>query len=152
VLAALVAALLPSTASARVISDTTIVLGRAIGDGVVGKSRANLERKLGAGKVLRRFTNDFGTFTTVRYADKDIDVKYLGNSSVEVTTKDGRYGTVKGLGVGARKADLRRAYPSIKCSGRICTIGRQVGGARVTDFRLTRQGAVMSVTVGVIVD
>jgi hypothetical protein len=154
VLVALVASLLPAAAaSARVASWTAIVPGHSIGDGVLLKSRATLERKLGDGQVVKRTRNDLGRFTTVRYADKRIDVTYRGTTAFMVLTEDGRYGTPKGIGVGATKAELKRAYPAVRCpSARLCSLGRALPGARITDFRLTRKGKVLSVMVGVVPD
>lgn len=154
VLLALAASLLPATgASARVVSDTTIVLGRSIGDGVLLRTKTRLERKLGQGRLVKRTRNELGRFATYRYPAKDLDVTYRGSTAVAVLTKEGRYGTTKGLGVGARKRDLQRAYPSLRCqTARLCTIGQLRPGARVTDFRLDTRGTVVSVMVGIVLD
>jgi hypothetical protein len=146
------ASLLPAApASARVVSDTTIVLGRSIGDGVLARSKAKLERKLGKGRLVKTTRNADGRFVTYRYPAKDLDVTYRRSIAMAVLTKEGRYGTTKGLGVGATKRDLQRAYRSLRCPRTtLCTIGKLRSGSRITDFRLNKRGKVVSVMVGIV--
>ena len=145
-------AVVPSTAGARVIEDTTIVLGTSIGKATVGTSKTKLDGRLGPGRVIKRTTNDLGTFTTVRYADHHVDVMYRGSQSVLVTTTSPHYGTTKGIYVTATKADLKRTYPAAKCpTATLCTLGRFTPGSRVTEFRLKR-GTITSIGVGIVLD
>ena len=153
VLGALAAtALLPSTAGARVIEDTTIVLGRSIGKATLLTSKTKLDGRLGPGRVIKRTTNDLGTFTTVRYAGHHVDVMYRGSQSVFAKTTSPHYGTTKGIYVTASKADLKRTYPAAKCpTATLCTLGRLNPGNRVTEFRLKR-GKITSIGVGIVLD
>src|SRR4029079_15704098 len=105
-------ALVPATAGARVLDNTTIVLGTSIGKATVGTSKTKLDGRLSPGRVIKRTTNDLGRFTTVRYADHHVDVMYRGSQSVLVTTTSPHYGTTKGIYVTATKADLKRTYPA----------------------------------------
>jgi hypothetical protein len=127
------------------------VLGRSIGDGVLTRTKARLERKLGKGRLVKSVRSGGVRFVTYRYPAKDLDVTYRGSKAVAVLTKEGRYGTTKGLGVGAAKRDLQRAYRSLRCSTtRRCTIGKLKRNARFTDFRLSKRGKVVSVMVGIV--
>jgi hypothetical protein len=152
-LLALGATLLPAAPAGAVVSDTTIRLGRSIGDGVLLQSKARLDRKLGKGRLVKRARTSFGTLVTYRYAAKDLDVTYRRSKAVLILTKEGRYGTTKGLGVGASKRDLQRGYRSLRCrTKRVCTLGKLRPNARVTDFRLNKRGKVVSVMVGIVLD
>lgn len=153
VLGALACAGLPSAATARVLDETTIVPGRAIGQASVLGARVRIEERIGAGRLVKSVRTDFGRLVTYRYAT-GVDVTYRRGVAVAVLTKDRRYGTKKGIGVGATKADLRRTYPSLDClSATLCTLGELVPGARVTDFRFAKgRSKVVSVLVGVVLD
>jgi hypothetical protein len=149
-LAALV--VVPSTAGARVLDNTTIVLGTSIGKATLGTSKTKLDGRLGPGRVVKRTTNDLGTFVTVRYADHHVDVMYRGSQSVFVKTTSAHYGTTKGIYVGAKKADIKRAYPTARCpTATLCTIGKFEPGKRVTEFRLKRS-TITSIGVGIVLD
>lgn len=146
-------ALLPSTAGARVLDDTTIVLGTSIGKARLLVSKTKLDDRLGSGRVIKRTTNDLGTFTTVRYAGHHVDVTYRGSQSVFVKTTSPHYGTTKGIYVTASKADLKRTYPAAKCpTATLCTLGKLEPGKRVTEFRLNRGGKIISIGVGIVLD
>ena len=145
-------ALVPATAGARVLDNTTIVLGTSIGKATVGTSKTKLDGRLGQGRVIKRTTNDLGTFTTVRYVNHHVDVMYRGSQSVLVTTTSAHYGTTRGIYVTATRADLKRTYPAAKCpTATLCTLGRFKPGNRVTEFRLKRS-KISSIGVGIVLD
>jgi hypothetical protein len=135
-----------------VLDNTTIVLGTSIGKATLGTSKTKLDGRLGPGRVVKRTTNDLGRFVTVRYADHHVDVMYRGSRSVFVKTTSSRYGTTKGIYVGATRADLKRTYSAAKCpTATLCTIGKFTPGKRVTEFRLKRN-KIISIGVGIVLD
>ena len=146
-------ALLPSTAGARVLDDTTIVLGTSIGKARLLASKTKLDDRLGSGRVIKRTTNDLGTFTTVRYAGHHVDVTYRGSQSVFVKTTSPHYGTTKGIYVTASKADLKRTYPAAKCpTATLCTLGKLQARQARDGVPPEPRGKIISIGVGIVLD
>src|SRR4051794_1443581 len=99
-------------------SPTDIVLARSIGPVTLGQRRAQVEARIGKGKLTSVVNGDLGRFVRYRYDRVRLIVTYrsVGGSvptAVAVTTNSTRYSTAKGMRVGLRKGPLRKAYPAI---------------------------------------
>jgi hypothetical protein len=75
---------------------------------------------------------------------------------VSLTTRDVDERTARGIGVGSSRAAVRARVAGVTCRTEFgvshCYVGRFEAGRRVTDFRLTRNARVASVTVGIVID
>lgn len=62
-----------------------------------------------------------------------------------------RVRTADGVGVGSTEAEVKRKVRGVKCSQGGCRVGRDVGGATVTDFGI-KNGEVSWVALGKVFD
>jgi hypothetical protein len=68
-----------------------------------------------------------------------------------VTTTDRRQKTSGGVGVGSARATVARKVRGARCTARVCVVGTERAGKRVTAFAL-RDGRVARVTLGFVID
>ena len=141
-----------AAAGARVLDNTTIVLGTSIGKATVGTSKTKLDGRLGPGSRDQahdqrpRPVHD----RALRRPPRRRHVPRLAVGARD--DDEPHYGTTKGIYVTATKADLKRTYPAAKCpTATLCTLGRFKPGNRVTEFRLKR-GTITSIGVGIVLD
>jgi hypothetical protein len=77
-------------------------------------------------------------------------VGFRARRVVEVTTTRSTERLTNGLGVDSTEAELRAAFPRLKCTAaspfRRCRLGTGAPGTRVTDFMVGR-GRVLQITV-----
>lgn len=150
VAAALVAILLlPSVAVA------TIVPQRGMAGVRIGMTQEQVRDVLGEPRRVVRNQNEFGPYTEFRYPYRVI-VAFQGDAAVTaVATTGRRERTSRGIGVGSTEAEVRARVRGVRCETfaaiRSCTVGSLAPGKRVTDF-LLRNGRVVRVTVGIVID
>lgn len=148
--AALVAILLlPSVAAA------TIVPQRGMAGVRIGMTQEQVRSTLGDPRRIVRNQNDFGSYTEYRYPDR-VRVVFQGDAAVTaVVTTGRRERTSRGIGVGSTEAEVKANVRRVRCETiaaiRSCYVGSYEAGRRVTDF-LLRNGRVVRVTVGIVID
>jgi hypothetical protein len=132
-----------------------IVPGRSIGDVRIPSAKTLVEKELGRGIVTSRSTSELGTFANVRYVGARLVVTYRVGTpwlATSVRTTSTRYVTPKGIRVGARGVQLRRAYPAANCGiPRTCRLGLPLAGRRVTVFSM-KAGRIIAITIGLVID
>jgi hypothetical protein len=144
---------LPSAAGAVIVPQEGLkglTLGMTVDDvrGVLGKpDRFRTVRSENAGP-LREWR--YG-LTRVTFDGTAPDAKVL---SLDTRSRAER--TAAGVGVGSRKATIKRKVPKVRClvefSYDHCFIGAFRAGEIVTDFAIGRTGKVTRVTVGRVLD
>jgi hypothetical protein len=152
-LAVVLALSLPSAAGAAIVPQEGIKglkLGMTVADvrGVLGKpDRFRVVRSEVAGR-LREWR--YG-LTRVTFDGTAADAKVL---SLDTRSRTER--TAEGVGVGSRKATVKRKVSDVRClvefSYDHCFVGAWRPGEIVTDFAIDRRGRVARVTVGRVVD
>lgn len=147
------------TAGAASAAEPSLVLGRSMAGVRLGDSLARLHRVLGEPKAVRHVRNEitgterldiygrlvFGSFPS---PEPEATVLYMQTTRRSIRT-------ASGIGVGTRKRQLEREFPSMTCYGRTCAVvaggGLQTIGKRVTDFRM-HNGRVKIVSIGRVID
>ncbi len=121
-------------------TSATIKPGRGMSGIALGMTPAQVQSKLGRpiGKGASRWY----------YAR--VWVGFRSRRVVEVTTTRSTERLANGLGVDSSEAQIRAAFPQIKCAAAVpfrrCRLGSGEPGSRVTDFLLGR-GRVLQLTV-----
>jgi hypothetical protein len=141
--AALVLALVPAIAPARIVYEKSIAGVR------LDMSKAQVRAVLGRPVSILNSTNEFGPYTRYRYSG--IDVRFQGRTRVTmVSTTRRSQRTADGLGVGSTRAQVHRTLHGEQCFGSICQTRIRIGEA-TTAFVL-HNGRVARVDVGYIID
>ena len=152
-LALSVALLAPATASAEIVPQEGmkgLKLDMTVDEvrGVLGSpDRFRVVRSEIAGR-LREWR--YG-LTRVTFNSTAADATVLS-----LDTRSRKERTAEGVGVGSRKATVKRRVPKVRClvefSYDHCFVGAFRAGQIVTDFAIGRNGKVSRVTVGRVVD
>ena len=99
-----------------------------------------------------------GTVSEYRYGKTKIlfDGVGLAAHAMSFTTRDRKERTIRGIGIGSTKAQVKAKVAHAKCENELgvrhCYVGKFEAGERVTDFFLTKKNRVSSVTVGFVID
>jgi hypothetical protein len=137
------------------VATATIVLQRGMADVRLGMTQARVRAVLGEPLRTEHGSNDFGSYTELRFPHR-IRVVFQGDLRVTSISTTGRHErTTGGIGVGSTEAEVKANVPSVSCETfvglRSCYVGTFAPGSRVTDFQL-RNGRVTRVTVGFVID
>ena len=128
-----------------------IVPGKSIRGVKLGMTQKQVRFLLGTPRKGVHGSNEFGSYTELRYAT--IEVSFQGETAVtNIATTSAADRTAGGIGVGSTKAAARKTFPGLRCEGRVCSLGRFLPGARVTSFWFTSAGRVGEVSVGLVID
>jgi outer membrane protein assembly factor BamE (lipoprotein component of BamABCDE complex) len=148
VVVAVSALVVTASASAKIVPQQGIAGVR------LGMSQAKVRAVLGRPASRKHGTNDFGAYTTFRYAG--LAITFQGNAAVtSMSTTRRSEKTASGVGVGSTEAQVRARVSGVTCKtefgSRHCYLGAFLVGHRVTDFFIKR-GRVTRVNVGRVLD
>lgn len=138
-------------------AETLIEPQRGIGGVYLGMREGRLMRALGRPDEERSKESFFGELVEARYRGLWVST-ISGSAVVAVRTKDPRYRTESGVGVGSSEAEVRAGVAGVRCrtiaGGRGCSRGdARATGGRLTTFSLGLPGRrVTEVTVAAVVD
>ena len=118
-------------------------------------TRAEIKAELGQPRRIVHGTNEFGPFTRFHY--RRLNVVFFGSSgalSIDTTRRGEK--TDRGIGVTSTTGELKDAYPAVACEkvgphARLCVLGAQQVGKRVTVFRI-HDGIITRVEVEFVID
>ena len=146
--AALMALVLPATASARIVPQ------RGIAGANLDMTQAQIRAKLGKpDRVGHPRSPIFGQYTTWFYDGTSVDMFRNQDGKVfNVSTTSKSEKTSNGVGVGSTAAAVKAGVKNARCDTKHCWVGRFEGGRKVTDFQLSAKGRVTRVTVGYVLD
>jgi hypothetical protein len=120
-------------------ASATVEPGRGMWGLALGMTQAQVRAKLGGAATS-------GT----RWSYWNVTVTFRRGRVAELSTAKRAERLSNGLGVSSTEAQLRKAFPSIRCGAwgifRRCRLGKEAPGSRVTDFGLFR-GRVFLITV-----
>lgn len=142
--AGVAAAALVATAVAGARAET-IAPGRSIGQVAIGSERAEVEARIGPGRLISRTpdplrpTNRNLDTVVIAYPRAALVVLFAtaeaSASARRVATRSPRHRTAGGVGVGSTRAALRAAFPRALCAAATCTATRS-GAPGLTRFDL----------------
>jgi hypothetical protein len=135
-------------------ASAAILPNRSIGGASLGQTRKQVRARLGNPIAVKHGSNEFGLYTTFRYAH--VTVSFQGNAgATALATTSAAERTARGVGVGSTEAQVKAGVRGVHCARvaalRHCTLGRELPGHRVTDFTLRRR-RVVRVVVGFVLD
>ncbi|WP_445148273.1 hypothetical protein [Baekduia sp. Peel2402] len=116
-------------------------------------SEPGVRRVLGKPKSSKTIKDEIqGTVRRMDYGKTKVYLSATADGTVfSVTTTDRRQKTAAGIGVGSSRAAVARKVRSARCTARVCVVGTERAGKRVTAFAL-RDGRVVRVTLGFVID
>ena len=120
----------------------------------LGMTQADVRAVLGPPRRVVRGSNEFGRYGEFRY--RALRIVFQGERNVTfVSTTRRSERTAGGIGVGSPQRRVRQAIPAVRCrsedGARLCVLGKQLPGRRVTVFFM-RRGHVARVDVGFVID
>ena len=137
------------------LTDHTIVLGTSIGGISIGTTRAQVEQRLGHGRLLGHGRGRIENWPKLGLAFTFKGASPLARSVAGVTNNPG-YATPEGIRFGSTTADVTNAYPSLQCVGsddinpdhpyKKCRRAGPQG--RRTEFDFDHSGDVILIAVG----
>jgi hypothetical protein len=145
---ALIALLVPATASARIVPQ------RGIAGANLDMTQPQVRAKLGKpDKVRHPKSPIFGEYTTWVYGLTTVDMfRYQDGKVFNVSTTSKSQKTATDVGIGSTAAAVKTGVKGARCDKQHCWVGRFEGGRKVTDFRLGTTGRVTRVTIGYVLD
>jgi len=123
----------------------------------IGMNKAQAKAAVGKPTSKRRITNDLGTFLIWKIGTRNkFEVQFRAKQVVFVQTRAVRDRTPTGLGVGTSTNELLNELAGVNCQSvgsrkTLCTIGKELPGEIVTNFR-AKNNVVRSVEVGRVID
>jgi hypothetical protein len=120
-------------------------------------SRAGVEHVLGKPKSIKSIPDEIqGTIRRMDYGKTKVYLSATEDGTVfSVTTTDPRQRTAAGVHVGSSEAAVKRGVGGVRCTGaktaRLCVVGQQRAGRRVTAFALSKD-RVRRITLGFVID
>jgi hypothetical protein len=144
----LMAAVLPASASARIVPQ------RGIGGANLDMTQTQLRAKLGKPDKVQHPTSPiFGKYTTWFYGATSVDMFNTQDRKVfNLSTTSKSEKTTTGVGVGSTVAAVKKGVSRVQCNTQHCWVGRFEGGRKVTDFALSQKGRVTRITIGYVLD
>jgi hypothetical protein len=116
-------------------------------------SEPGVRHVLGAPRSSKVIPDEIqGSIRRMDYGKTKVYLSATADGTVfTVTTTDRRQKTAAGIGVGSSRAAVARKVRGARCTARVCVVGEQRAGKRVTAFAL-RDGRVARVTLGFVID
>jgi hypothetical protein len=116
-------------------------------------SEPGVRRALGRPRSVKTIDDEIqGSVRRMDYGRTKVYLSATADGTVfSVTTTDRRQKTSGGVGVGSSRATVARKVRGARCTARVCVVGTERAGRRVTAFAL-RDGRVARVTLGFVID
>lgn len=144
--AAIAAAAAGALAIPATAAGDSIVPGRAIGPIALGDERAAIAARFGDGEVARRFPDPRAPrnrnldTVVVRYPALSLVARFptdeASSGVTRLSTRNPRYRTAGGAGVGSARSAVRAAHPAAVCTRLVCVVGSVAAGRAVTRFQM----------------
>lgn len=144
--AAVVATALGALAMPATAAGDRIVPARSIGPIALGDERAAIAARYGDGQVASRTPNPAAPrnrnldAVVVRYPALSLVARFptdeASSGVTRLSTRNARYRTAAGAGVGSTRAAVRAAHPAAVCTPAVCRLGPATAGHPATRFVL----------------
>jgi hypothetical protein len=149
-------ALFAPAASAASPDPELIRIGRGLAGISLGMTQAEVKDVLGEPVKTKTATNEFGSYTEMRFKGK-LRVTFQGDETVTaMTTTSEEQRTRQGIHVGSSENRLRQKINGVNCETfdgrRSCTRGRLLPGRRVTTFYINSERRIKRITIGFVID